>query len=278
MLFHPTIGTCTWTQNLMHTALTPDWSFRANEWKWTRRRFGPHAMASTQNYASVMVHVGVSEWEVSALTLGVTKQWLQLALFWKLQMGLPGLWRHFHAWPSDVDPESGSLLLTPPSCLCGSLPGGPSGKEPACQCGRCKKRGFDPWVGKIPWRRARQPTPVFFPGESRGQRSLASYSPWGCRVVQDWSDFSCMPPGLLLLLGVWTLQVVSPSANQVRTDACWENKLKPRRWRWVIELLWWAPEPDMVTCGSHSVGCVWLLISLAVSCSSTLPAPGFSLL
>jgi len=39
--------------------------------------------------------------------------------------------------------------------------------------------GFDPWVGKIPWRRAWQPTPVFFPGESHRQRSLAGYSPWG---------------------------------------------------------------------------------------------------
>ena len=35
------------------------------------------------------------------------------------------------------------------------------------------------WVGKIPWRRAGQPTPVFFPGESHGQRSLVGYSPWG---------------------------------------------------------------------------------------------------
>ena len=39
--------------------------------------------------------------------------------------------------------------------------------------------GFDPWVWKIPWRRAWQPTPVFFPRESLGQRSLVGYSPWG---------------------------------------------------------------------------------------------------
>ena len=39
--------------------------------------------------------------------------------------------------------------------------------------------GFNPWVGKIPWRRTWQPTLVFFPGESHGQRSLAGYSPWG---------------------------------------------------------------------------------------------------
>ena len=45
-------------------------------------------------------------------------------------------------------------------------PGGASGKEPACQCKRDKRWGFDPRVGKIPWRRAWQPTPVFLPGES----------------------------------------------------------------------------------------------------------------
>ena len=39
--------------------------------------------------------------------------------------------------------------------------------------------GFDPWVGKIPWRRKWQPTPVFLPGNLHGQGSLASYSPRG---------------------------------------------------------------------------------------------------
>ena len=42
--------------------------------------------------------------------------------------------------------------------------------------GRC---GFDPWGRKIPWRRKQQPTPVFLPGKSHGQRSLAGYSPKG---------------------------------------------------------------------------------------------------
>ena len=42
---------------------------------------------------------------------------------------------------------------------------------------------FDPWVRKIPWRRARQPTPVFLPGESHGQRSLAGRSPQGRREL-----------------------------------------------------------------------------------------------
>ena len=49
-------------------------------------------------------------------------------------------------------------------------------KETACHVGDL---GFDPWVGKIPWRRERLPTPVFWPGEFHGQRSLTGYSPWG---------------------------------------------------------------------------------------------------
>ena len=42
-------------------------------------------------------------------------------------------------------------------------------------CLQCRRREFDHWVGKIPWRRAWQPTPVFLSGESHGQRSLAGY-------------------------------------------------------------------------------------------------------
>ena len=47
------------------------------------------------------------------------------------------------------------------------FPGGSSGKEHACQCRKHKRHRFNPWVGKIPWRRAWQPTLVFLPGESR---------------------------------------------------------------------------------------------------------------
>ena len=55
-----------------------------------------------------------------------------------------------------------------------------SGKISACQCRRCRRCGLDPWVGRFPWRRKRQPTPGFLPGGSHGQRSLGGYSPWGC--------------------------------------------------------------------------------------------------
>ena len=53
-----------------------------------------------------------------------------------------------------------------------------SGKESACW-----RHGFDPWVGKISWRREWQPTPVFLLGKSHGQRTLAGYSPWGHKRV-----------------------------------------------------------------------------------------------
>jgi len=56
------------------------------------------------------------------------------------------------------------------------FPGGTNGKEPTCPCRRCKRHGFDPWVGKMPWRREWLPTPVFLPGKSHGQRSLVGYS------------------------------------------------------------------------------------------------------
>ena len=56
------------------------------------------------------------------------------------------------------------------------FPGGTGGKESTCQCMRPKTPGFNPWVGKVPWRRAQQPTSVSLPGKSRGQKSLVGYS------------------------------------------------------------------------------------------------------
>ena len=52
-------------------------------------------------------------------------------------------------------------------------------KNPAVKCRSYKRHGFNPWVRKIPRRRAWQPTPVFLPGDSHRQRRLAGHSPWG---------------------------------------------------------------------------------------------------
>ena len=75
----------------------------------------------------------------------------------------------------------GALFCGPiTSC---SFPDGSADKESLLQCRRHRRHRFDPWVGKIPWRRKWQPTLVFLPGKSHGQRSVASYSPWGCKEL-----------------------------------------------------------------------------------------------
>ena len=92
--------------------------------------------------------------------------------------------------------------------VCACFPGGSAGEESACHAGdpcsipgsgrspgegiaslvaqmvknrlQCRRPGFDPWVGKILWRRAWQRTPYFCLENPHGQRSLAGCSPWGC--------------------------------------------------------------------------------------------------
>ena len=59
------------------------------------------------------------------------------------------------------------------------LPRWLSGEESSGQYKICSSCGFEPWVRKIPWRRTWQPTPVFLPGKSYGQKNLSGYSPWG---------------------------------------------------------------------------------------------------
>ena len=73
------------------------------------------------------------------------------------------------------------MLFTGCPSLLRGVPGGSDGKESACSV---EDWGSIPWVGKILWRREWQLTPVFLPGESQGQRSLAGYSPRGCRELE----------------------------------------------------------------------------------------------
>ena len=80
------------------------------------------------------------------------------------------------------------------------IPGGTSGKEPACQFRILKRCWFDPWVGKIPWRRHDNCTPVSLPGEGRGRGSLVGCGPQACRelditeVTPSSSTFSASHP------------------------------------------------------------------------------------
>ena len=72
-----------------------------------------------------------------------------------------------------------SLGMTSPHFIEEGFPTGSSGEESAWQCRRYKSHRFDPWVGKISWRRKWKPTPVCLPGKSHGKRSLVGYSLWG---------------------------------------------------------------------------------------------------
>ena len=75
---------------------------------------------------------------------------------------------------------------------------------------QCRGRGFDLWVRKIPWRRKWQPTPVFLPGESHGQRSLVGYSPWGHKRVGHNLAIKQQHPGVhspYLCPEVWSKQI-----------------------------------------------------------------------
>ena len=88
-------------------------------------------------------------------------------------------------------------------------------KKPTCQCRGCERCRFDPWVGKIPWRRKWQSTPVFLPGESHGQRSLVGYSSWGHKEL-DRTEHTC---------------------SQESCSPCYQATVNPRSAGWITEVL-----------------------------------------
>ena len=136
-------------------------------------------------------------------------------------------------------------LSTGGDCVHPQAFGGASGKGHSCQCRRYKRCKFDPWVGKIPWSRAWQPTPVFLPGESHGQRSLLGYSPWGCckeldRTEETWhkSIFGChnwrqgasgQRPGMLINSLHCSGQLPPPPPQQRISQSQMSIVLRPRR-------------------------------------------------
>ena len=101
--------------------------------------------------------------------------------------------------------EPSGLGLVPLQKKTLGLPWWLNGKESACQC---RRFGFSPWVGKIPWRKEWQPTPVFLPGKSHGQRSLAGYSSWGHKEPTQFSNS--------------TTRAEETSQSQLFPSAVWE--------------------------------------------------------
>ena len=84
----------------------------------------------------------------------------------------------------DLELNAISVIIKPCHMWNGFSVGSDGKKESSCNAG---DPGFNPWVGKIPWKRESLSTPVFLPGESHGQRSLAGYSPSGQTVRHDWA-------------------------------------------------------------------------------------------
>ena len=99
---------------------------------------------------------------------------------------------------------------------------------------------LDPWVGKIPWRRKWQPTPLFLPGKSHGQRSLEGYSPWGRKRVRD--DLATKQQPRLF----WCHM-------EVATETVWPTELKIFTIIFLMEKVCW----------SFSMYLLFLLLSLA---------------
>ena len=100
---------------------------------------------------------------------------MSLSKLWELVMDREAWCAAVHGVTKSWTGLSDSAELT----IRKGFPGGASGKEPACQCRRYKRCWLDPWIRKIPWKRAWQPPSVFMPGESHRQRSLVGYRPWG---------------------------------------------------------------------------------------------------
>ena len=130
------------------------------------------------------------------------------------------------------------------------LPRWLSDKESSCQRRRCRRRRFNPWLWKIPWRRKWQPTPVFLPGKSHGQRSLAGSVQGGQKELDTTEHTRILfcqegsPPHLIDFQNkqptCWSEALLGPNASGSRSswNCTWEtteqaDKSKP-------EPHWWA--------------------------------------
>ena len=163
-------------------------------------------------------------------------------------------------------------------CPCG----GTTSKASTYQCKRCKRHRFSPWAGKIPWRRARQPTPVFFPRESHGQRSLVGCSPPGRKEsdMPEWRTLHCshfssfwlsleflpLPQTLVHLRSC--ILVVLRHLHSCYVTSIMSDSLQPSG-RWPARLLcsWNSPGKEWVAMPS-SRGSSWSRDQTQASCIS----------
>ena len=160
-----------------------------------------------------------------------------------------------------------------------------SGKDSSSHCRRYKRQGFDPWLGKIPWRRKWQPIPVFFTGKFHWQRSLAGSSPWGhkesdttervCACARAHTHTQTHTQVNWMFLKSSSFSWKSPVINS------WLGR-KPVEEKWVenifshlIKYLWGqscrGPQRHMVACKSRFLNC-WILSGLCCASDWELEA------
>ena len=129
-----------------------------------------------------------------------------------------------------------------------------SGKSSACPCRRCERCGFDLWVGKIPWSRKWQPTPVFLLRKSHGQRSLASYSPWGCKGSDTTEQLSTWVGDMF----VWFF--CHPLPERVSQPLFLECPWFQQQWKSSGARKWWGLlVPYAFSNSSLMIPCMWSL-------------------
>ena len=101
---------------------------------------------------------------------------------------------------------------------------------------QCRRPRFNPWIGKILWRRECQTTPVFLPGEFRGQRSLAGYGPWGCKECEVKSALGSITTNKASRVDGITVelfQILKDDAVKVPHSICqqiWKTQQGPQDW------------------------------------------------
>ena len=127
------------------------------------------------------------------------------------------------------------------------------------QCGRLR---FEPWVGQILWRRKWQPTPVFLPGKSCGQRSLAGYSPLGCQESDMTHQLKNDRNPCLLTRHLWCtryyVQCFACTASFNPHNLGISEKVMAPRSSTLAWKIPWMAEPDrLLSTGSQRVGHDW---------------------
>ena len=125
------------------------------------------------------------------------------------------------------------------------------------QAGDTRRCGFDPWVGKMPWRRKWQPILEFFPGKSHGQKSLAGYSPWGCKRVRHYWTHThtyCMSKFYFYIKGLY---IASTWVFNIFSSFSWIAFLLITLNYWLFIDLWfsisWLPLSECIYQGELSV-------------------------